>query len=90
VFEIWTTGAHLLCALRTNPPQGQPGVARALTGKYAKAAADFQPYVNAAPDVTRRGQRKAWIETLKKNENPITPEVIKELLGQSLTPGPKP
>jgi len=66
------------------------GVAEALTGKYAAAIADFQPYVNAAPDVTRRAQRKAWIETLKKNENPITPEVIKGLLGQSITPGPKP
>ncbi|MEA5496141.1 WD40 domain-containing protein [Limnoraphis robusta] len=55
------------------------GVARALTGDFEGAIQDFETFVEWTSDEENKAQRKGWIESLKKGENPFTDEVLKGL-----------
>ncbi|WP_413167909.1 WD40 repeat domain-containing protein [Capilliphycus salinus ALCB114379] len=55
------------------------GVARALTGDFEGAIKDFEVYVQWTNDEEDKAQRKGWIESLKKGENPLTDEELKGL-----------
>ena len=55
------------------------GLARALTGDFEGAIADFQYFVEWTDDEEARSQRQQWIEALKASENPFTPEVLESL-----------
>ncbi|MEA5518485.1 AAA-like domain-containing protein [Limnoraphis robusta] len=55
------------------------GVARALTGDFEGAIKDFEKFVEWTDDEKDKAQRKGWIESLKKGENPFTDEVLKGL-----------
>jgi tetratricopeptide (TPR) repeat protein len=55
------------------------GLARALTGNRDGAIADFQAFVNSTKDEFRKSQRLAWINALRRGENPFTPEQLKQL-----------
>jgi tetratricopeptide (TPR) repeat protein len=60
------------------------GLAYALLGKYPEAIADFEAYVawkekQPGDNSATLAQRRAWIDALKRGENPFTPEVLKEL-----------
>ncbi|WP_017719850.1 hypothetical protein [Kamptonema formosum] len=55
------------------------GVARALTGNRDGAIADFQAFVSATKDEFRKLQRLAWINALRRGENPFTPEQLKQM-----------
>ncbi|MGB5593673.1 MAG: hypothetical protein WBM62_06530, partial [Crocosphaera sp.] len=59
---------------------GSRGLARALTGNIEGAIKDFQIVVNSPyyPEKYKK-QRKQWIESLKKGENPFNDEVLEEL-----------
>ncbi|WP_413168061.1 hypothetical protein ACL6C3_15205 [Capilliphycus salinus ALCB114379] len=54
------------------------GLARALTGDVDGAIEDFEKFVQLAGNEEEKAQRKGWIESLKKGENPFTDEVLKE------------
>jgi tetratricopeptide (TPR) repeat protein len=55
------------------------GLARALTGDVDGAIKDFEKFVQSAGNEEEKAQRKGWIESLKKGENPFTDEVLEEL-----------
>lgn len=56
------------------------GVARALTGDFAGAIADFEAYVPFEDEPEEyRVQREQWIKELKEGKNPFTDEVLEEL-----------
>ncbi|ERT08858.1 TPR repeat family protein [Lyngbya aestuarii BL J] len=55
------------------------GIARALTGDFDGAIKDFEMFVEWTNDEENKAQRKGWIESLKKGENPFTDEVLKGL-----------
>ncbi len=55
------------------------GVARALTGDFDGAIKDFEMFVEWTNDEENKAQRKGWIESLKKGENPFTDQVLKGL-----------
>jgi len=57
------------------------GLAHALTGDLKGAADDFEAYAewNAAPPQEAQ-KRRRWVESLRAGKNPITPDVLKELL----------
>ncbi|MEM7590194.1 MAG: hypothetical protein AAF383_01495 [Cyanobacteria bacterium P01_A01_bin.83] len=56
------------------------GLAFAQMGKIEKAIEDFQFFVDRSQaDEQLITRRKAWIEALKKGENPFTNEVLEEL-----------
>lgn len=55
------------------------GLARALTGDYQGAILDFQYFVDNTTLRYLIGQRKEWIEKLKSEINPFTPEVLESL-----------
>ena len=56
------------------------GLARALTGDLEGAILDFQFQVDHPRGFESVvGERKQWIEQLKKGINPITPEVLEAL-----------
>ncbi|MEA5497788.1 WD40 repeat domain-containing protein [Limnoraphis robusta] len=55
------------------------GLARALTGNVDGAIEDFEMFVQSAGNEEEKAQRKGWIESLKKGENPFTDEVLKGL-----------
>ena len=60
-------------------------IARALTGNLAGAAEDLQSYItaneNSAYPWISEGlpQRRAWLATLRRGENPFTEAVLEEL-----------
>jgi len=62
------------------------GLARAMTGNFDGAIADFQFFVDHAPDLgyaeTLIQERQKWILDLKAGINPFTSEVIKQLKDQ--------
>jgi WD40 repeat protein len=79
-------------AVALAPPAGlanirdSRGVARAITGDYAGAIADFQAMVewanaNGQADTTGT-QRQGWITTLKTGKNPFDQALLDELLTQ--------
>jgi regulator of sirC expression with transglutaminase-like and TPR domain len=55
------------------------GLARALTGDFEGAIKDFEKFVEWTNNEEKKAQRKGWIESLKKGENPFTDEVLKGL-----------
>ena len=60
--------------------QDSRGLAKALTGDSQGAISDFQSYVDDPQQEAKfKLKRKQWIESLKKGENPFTPEVLKKL-----------
>jgi WD40 repeat protein len=58
------------------------GLARALTGDYSGAVADFQYFVDNYDDPELVNQRREWIEALKAGKDPFTTEVLEMLKGQ--------
>jgi hypothetical protein len=65
---------------------GYPGLqssrtlARALTGDLAGARADLES-VQAREGTSNRARRDEWIQALRRDENPFTPEVLESLRG---------
>ena len=59
---------------------GSRGLARASIGERKGAIADFQAYIDF-PDKPEeyKTQRKQWIESLEKGEDPFTDKVLEEL-----------
>jgi tetratricopeptide (TPR) repeat protein len=55
------------------------GLARALTGDFEGAIKDFEKFVEWTNNEKDKAQRKGWIESLKKGENPFTDEVLEGL-----------
>jgi Tol biopolymer transport system component/tetratricopeptide (TPR) repeat protein len=55
------------------------GLARALTGDYQGAIADFEAYIAQTEDKDNKAQRQSWVEDLKAGKNPITDDVLKRL-----------
>ena len=58
------------------------GLARALTGDYAGAIADFEAFVAWTSDDEDRLQRQGWIDALRVGENPFTPDLLRKLREQ--------
>lgn len=58
------------------------GLARALTGDFAGAIADFEFFLaDTDPRSPARAAREAWIAALREGRNPFTPEVLEALRG---------
>jgi len=63
-------------------------LARALSGNVPGAIDDFQfliDHADAKSDARSedlKRQRREWVETLRKGQNPLTPAVIEQLFGQ--------
>lgn len=55
------------------------GLAKALTGDFEGAIADFEYFVTHSNNEETRSQRQQWIEALKSGENPFTPELLEHL-----------
>ncbi|MBD2040017.1 tetratricopeptide repeat protein [Microcoleus sp. FACHB-672] len=55
------------------------GLARALSGDIEGAIEDFQVFVDTTEDQSRKYQRQSWINSLRRGQNPFTPEQIKQL-----------
>lgn len=61
------------------------GVALAEAGRYQEAIADFEAYIDWAQtqgDEERIAQRREWIEALRADQNPFTPEVLDSIRDQ--------
>jgi tetratricopeptide (TPR) repeat protein len=87
-------------AVERDPDNGQildsRGVARALTGDYPGAIADFEAYIKELEkeikDIedgdlkkkleTYKVQRQGWVDALNQGENQFTEEVLEELLDE--------
>ncbi|MEM1168958.1 MAG: WD40 repeat domain-containing protein [Cyanobacteria bacterium P01_H01_bin.35] len=55
------------------------GIARALTGDFQGANADFQVFVEWTDDEEEKAQRQEWIKALQAGANPFTDELLQEL-----------
>ncbi|AFY33697.1 sigma-54 interacting domain-containing protein [Calothrix sp. PCC 7507] len=55
------------------------GLARALTGDYPGAIADFEDYIAQTDDKDIKAQRQSWVKDLKAGKNPITDDELKRL-----------
>ncbi len=55
------------------------GLARALTGDFDGAIADFEAFVAYIRSEEARAQRQGWIDALRAGRNPFTPEVLEKL-----------
>ncbi|MEM6840404.1 MAG: hypothetical protein AAF609_26680 [Cyanobacteria bacterium P01_C01_bin.120] len=55
------------------------GLARALTGNFEGAIADFQFFVDNTENEADKQQRQQWIQQLQAGQNPFTHEVLKGL-----------
>jgi TonB family protein len=55
------------------------GIARALTGEFQGAIADFEAVVAASTNAQQRAERAEWIQALRAGRNPLTPEVLERL-----------
>jgi tetratricopeptide (TPR) repeat protein len=55
------------------------GFARALTGDFPGAIADFEAVIAASTSAGQRAERAEWIQTLRAGHNPVTPEVLERL-----------
>ena len=58
------------------------GLARALTGDFRGAIADFEAFIAWTDDSERKAQRQAWIQALQAGQNPFTPDVLESLKDQ--------
>ncbi|GGA02969.1 hypothetical protein [Okeania sp. KiyG1] len=56
------------------------GLARALTGDFNGAVEDFEAFIQQVKSTEQKAQRQLWIESLKKDENPFTPEVLNSII----------
>jgi hypothetical protein len=57
------------------------GIARALTGDLDGAIEDFEAFLAGPAPNTDRRMREEWMNTLRRGDNPITPEVQRSLRG---------
>ena len=55
------------------------GLARALTGDYKGAIADFEAYIAETDDEESKAQRQGWVKALRAGKNPFTEEELKKL-----------
>ena len=55
------------------------GLARALTGDYQGAIADFEAYIAQTSDKRGKAQRQLWVQALRGGKNPFTKEELKKL-----------
>ncbi|MBO3461610.1 AAA-like domain-containing protein [Aetokthonos hydrillicola Thurmond2011] len=55
------------------------GLARALTGDYQGAIADFEAYIAQTNDKDMKAQRQGWVQDLRVGKNPFTKDVLKKL-----------
>jgi len=55
------------------------GFARALTGDFQGAIADFEAVIAASSSAGQRAERAEWIRALQAGHNPVTPEVLERL-----------
>lgn len=55
------------------------GLARALSGDIEGAIEDFQVFVDETEDQSRKYLRQSWINSLRRGQNPFTPEQLKQL-----------
>jgi TonB family protein len=55
------------------------GVARALTGDFRGAIADFEAVIAASSNASQCAERADWIQVLRAGRNPLTPEVVERL-----------
>jgi WD40 repeat protein len=62
-------------------PLESRGVNRALQGNFKGAIADFEKAIAVAPDEESKKRWQTWITDLQAGKNPLTPEVLKSLLG---------
>ncbi len=62
------------------------GIVRAMTGDLAGASADFEAFLEWSPVASDRAVRRQWLERLAELENPITPDVLRELAPPELYP----
>jgi TonB family protein len=58
------------------------GFARALTGDFQGAIADFEAVIAGATSPGQRAERTEWVQTLRAGRNPVTPEVLERLRGR--------
>ncbi|MBE9213910.1 AAA-like domain-containing protein [Plectonema cf. radiosum LEGE 06105] len=57
------------------------GLARALTGNYKGAVADFEAYIAELDDEESKAQRQGWVKVLREGKNPFIEEVLEKLRG---------
>ncbi|MBD2211233.1 AAA-like domain-containing protein [Nostoc linckia FACHB-104] len=55
------------------------GLARALTGDYKGAIADFEVYIAQTSDQDIKTQRQGWLKALRGGKNPFTKEELEKL-----------
>ena len=58
------------------------GLARALTGDYKGAIADFEAYIAQTDNNEYKTQRQRWVKVLRSGKNPFTEEELKKLRSQ--------
>ncbi len=57
------------------------GLARALTGNYQGAIADFEAFIAETDDQEYKAQRQGWVKALRQGKNPFTEEELEKLRG---------
>ncbi len=62
--------------------QDSRGLARALTGNFKGAIADFEAYIAEAYDKESKAQRQRWVKELRAGKNPFTDAELKKLRDQ--------
>ena len=55
------------------------GLARALTGNYQGAIADFEAYIAETNNKENKAQRQGWVKALRQGKNPFTEEELEKL-----------
>ncbi|NEO55095.1 MAG: WD40 repeat domain-containing protein [Okeania sp. SIO3B5] len=55
------------------------GLARGLTNNFQGAVADFEVFIQQVENSEQKVQRSLWVESLQKEENPFTLEVLEKL-----------
>jgi WD40 repeat protein len=58
------------------------GLARALTGDYSGAIADFTFFIDRTTMKDRQKERRIWVQALTNNQDPFTPAVLEPLKDQ--------
>ncbi|NJN14006.1 MAG: ribosome assembly protein 4, partial [Richelia sp. RM1_1_1] len=57
------------------------GLARALTGNYQGAIADFEAFIAETENKESKAQRRGWVKVLREGKNPFTEEELVKLRG---------
>ena len=84
---MWDHAAEVMTAcdqaVSLEPENGdlssRRGMARALTGDFAGAIADFETYVAWQLRDGLRERAQEWLDALRAGRNPFTPEVLERL-----------